>query len=171
MNINDDKIKTPRKNLGIFMFGTIEVILARCKKMFFSSLVPGNKSKENRITKPPYEYWYRKQFIIIFILLFLLSGCEQVFAYTDNQICEAIGRAENSTKYPYGIKSINTYGNKEYAQKICINTIHNNRKRFANQTKYKDYIEFLGSRFCPPNIHKLNVNWVKNVRYFLKELQ
>jgi len=71
------------------------------------------------------------------------------------------------TKFPYGIKSIDTKGNKEYARKICINTIRNNIKRFNNQNKYTDYIEFLGSRFCPttiPSEYALNRHWVGNVR-------
>ncbi len=122
------------------------------------------------INKPPYEYWIKKQFIFILLFLFIPS-CQPAFAYTDNQICEAIGKAENSVKYPYGIKSIDTHGDKDYARKICLNTIGNNRKRFANQTKYKDYIEFLGSRYCPPKAHKLNRNWVKNVKFYLKQCE
>jgi len=114
--------------------------------------------KERPISKPPYKF--------IVVLLFLIITTP-AFAYTNDQIADAIYQAENSVKFPYGIKSINTHGNKEYARRICLNTIRNNRKRFSNQTKYKDYIEFLGSRFCPPTAHKLNVNWVRNVRYFL----
>ena len=91
--------------------------------------------------------------------------------YTNDQIANAIYKAENSTRYPYGIKSINTFGNKDYARKICLNTIRNNRVRFAKQNKYKDFIEFLGSRYCPLTIkseYHLNKNWVKNVKYYLK---
>jgi hypothetical protein len=94
------------------------------------------------------------------------------YAYTNEQIAHAIYKAEggSKTKYPYGIKSINTHGNKEYAHKICLNTIRNNRIRFIKQDKYKDFIEFLGSRYCPTTIRNeyyLNKNWVKNVRWFL----
>ncbi|TBR16975.1 hypothetical protein EPO66_03605 [bacterium] len=92
--------------------------------------------------------------------------------YTDEQIVEAIKRAENSKKYPYGIKSINTHGDEAYARKICFNTVKNNRARFAKQTKYTDFIEFLGSRYCPIGAADdptgLNKNWVKNVKYFLE---
>lgn len=114
-------------------------------------------------------------FFIIMALLTLtcppFTGCslagEQGQHYSNEQIANAIYRAENSVKYPYGIKSIDTHGDKEYARKICLNTIRNNRVRFAKQTQYKDFLEFLGSRYCPPSAHSLNKHWVKNVRYFL----
>ena len=134
----------------------------------------------------PYSDYYSKQekskfhsfkillFLIVGgILILLLSGCFETARaeeYTNEQIANAIFKAENSVKYPYGIKSINTYGNKEYARKICLNTIRNNRKRFAKQTQYKDFISFLGSRYCPTTIkseYSLNKNWIKNVYYFL----
>jgi len=105
--------------------------------------------------------------IIVVAIAVLLAGCDVAFAYTDAQIANAIFKAENSVKYPYGIKSIDTYGDPVYARKICLNTIRNNRKRFAKQTQYKDFIEFLGSRYCPVSAHPLNSNWVRNVNYFL----
>jgi len=113
------------------------------------------------------------RFPYIIIIVFLLSTCEPcpVFAYTNDQIANAIYKAENSKKYPYGIKSINTHSNKEYARRICLNTIRNNRIRFTKQTEYKDFIEFLGNRYCPPKAHKLNKNWVRNVQYFLTEVK
>ena len=122
----------------------------------------------------PHAFWSLrrvKQIVLpVCVGLFLfIPSCQPAFAYTDNQIANAIYRAENSVKYPYGIKSINTHGNKDYARKICLNTIRNNRVRFAKQTKYKDFIEFLGSRYCPVSAHKLNRNWVKNVKYWLEQ--
>ena len=89
-----------------------------------------------------------------------------------NQLVNAIYKAENSTKYPYGIKSIDTKGNKEYARKICVNTVKNNVKRWKDSVKKGDkrsYLKFLGDRFCPPKAHKKNVNWLPNVRWFLKQ--
>jgi len=108
--------------------------------------------------------------IILIFILISLSSCI-AYAFTDDQIANAIYQAEGGakTKFPYGVKSIDTKGDKDYARKICLNTIRNNRIRFANQTKYKDYIEFLGSRFCPVSAHKLNVNWVKNVKWWLNQ--
>jgi len=116
--------------------------------------------------------------VIAALVLFLLTTfgiVKLVWAdYSNDEIANAIFKAENSSKYPYGIKSVPTYGNKEYARKICLNTIRNNRKRFANQTKYKDFISFLGSRYCPttiPSEYYLNKNWIKNVNYYLKVLK
>ena len=85
------------------------------------------------------------------------------------RIAEAIYKAENSVKYPYGIKSINTHGDKDYAYKICCNTIHNNYQRWLNAGCPKTFIKFLGDRYCPPLAHPLNHNWVKNVNHFLKK--
>ncbi len=114
--------------------------------------------------------------ITLAFALCLIKGCVVTPApateieYSNEQIANAINKAENSVKYPYGIKSINTYGNKEYARKICLSTIRNNRKRFVKQTEYRDFISFLGSRFCPTTIvseYSLNKNWVKNVNFYL----
>jgi len=112
---------------------------------------------------------YFIQAVIVFILLFCWLACVWAEDININALADAIYIAEGGAKtsYPYGIKSINTYGNKEYARKICMNTIRNNIKRFSKQTKYTDFIEFLGSRYCPTTIkseYYLNKNWVKNVR-------
>ena len=108
--------------------------------------------------------------ITLLLVLVIIVGMARASEYTDDQIANAIYKAENSVKYPYGIKFINTYGNKEYARKICLNTIRNNRKRFINQARYTDFIEFLGSRYCPTTIkseYYLNKNWVSNVKFWL----
>jgi len=87
------------------------------------------------------------------------------FDYTDEEIADAVYKAENSIKYPYGIKSIPTYGNKEYARKICLNSIRNAKKRWIKAGKPEDFIVFMGRRYSPPEI---NPNWVRLVNYFLK---
>jgi hypothetical protein len=92
--------------------------------------------------------------------------------YSDDEIADAIYQAEGGSKakVPYGILSIKVEGDQE-ARRICLNTIRNNRVRFANQSIFTDYIEFLGSRYCPIGADNdpqgLNKNWVKNVKYFL----
>lgn len=107
-------------------------------------------------------------FLVLLFLGCMFIGCNSFGADLINvdKLADAIYKAENSVKYPYGIKSINTYGDKVLARKICINTIKNNIKRFNKQKEYTDYITFLGSRYCPPSAHKLNLNWVKNVKRF-----
>lgn len=106
------------------------------------------------------------------ILFFLISFLFVVNASGDNnKIAEAIYKIEGgkNTKFPYGIKSINTKGNKEKAKRICLNTIKNNQIRFSNlseleRKKYHCFLDFLGSRYCPvesdPRGHK---NWIKNI--------
>jgi len=92
--------------------------------------------------------------------------------YSDDEIADAIYQAEGGpkAKVPYGILSIKV-GSVQEARRICLNTIRNNRVRFANQSIFTDYIEFLGSRYCPVGADNdpqgLNKNWVKNVKYFL----
>lgn len=114
--------------------------------------------------------------IIVFTVMALLLSLRVggVFAYTDEQIANAIYKAEGANKatYPYGIRSISCEGLNECHQ-VCLNTIRNNRRRFKNQNKYKDYLEFLASRYCPIGASNdpkgLNQYWLKNVRYFLRQ--
>jgi len=90
-------------------------------------------------------------------------------APTDDQIVAAICRAENSVKYPYGIKSINTHGDKEYARRICLNTIRNNRRRWQAAGRPGDYIDYLADRYVPKSVDPQgNINWKRNVKFFLK---
>lgn len=94
------------------------------------------------------------------------------WAYTDSQIANAIFKAEGGykAKFLYGIVSVH-YSNEAEARRICLNTIRNNHKRFAKQTKYKDYLTFLASRYCPINCENdlgTNKFWLKNVKFFLE---
>ena len=101
--------------------------------------------------------------VILYTLIFyavMVSVCHA--EPTDSQIVEAIGKAENSVKYPYGVKSINTHGNKAYARQICLNSVRNARKRCVGQ----DLIVCMGKRYSPPDI---NPNWVRLVKYFLEK--
>ena len=111
----------------------------------------------------------------ILILLILISGLAYAdidyYSVKDEVIVNAIYKAEGGekAKYPYGIVSIKT----DNPRKVCLNTVRNNKKRFMAQTKYNDYIEFLGSRYCPIGASNdpkgLNKNWVKNVKYFINK--
>ena len=110
------------------------------------------------------------------IILFVVS-CDPAHAQSDEQIVNAIYKAEggSNAQYPYGIRSIKCSTNQQ-CKKICLNTVRNNRKRFRDDTsgRYKDYLEFLASRYCPVGHRdatqaekRLNQFWLKNVRYFL----
>lgn len=109
------------------------------------------------------------------IIICLLAG--NCFAQTNipidyrDKIVNAIYIVEGGakTKYPFGIKSIDTKGNKEYAKKICENTVHNNFVRYNNlsdkeKQKYHCYLDFLAFRYCPPKSDPVgHTNWVKNI--------
>ena len=123
-----------------------------------------------------------KTFTLMIILVLMLGSVAKgdtsyidYLSITDEVIVNAIYLAEGGakTRYPYGIVSIDTKGDCEYARKLCFNTVRNNKKRFRNQSKYTDYIEFLGSRYCPVGAKNdptgLNKNWVKNVKYFINK--
>ena len=96
---------------------------------------------------------------VVFAVL-LIYSCQPAHASSNEQIAQAIYKTENSIKYPYGIRSINTHGNKAYARKICLNSIKNARKRCVGS----DLIVCMGERYSPP---KHNPNWVRLVKYFL----
>ena len=110
--------------------------------------------------------------IVILIIYSLI--CFPCFpAATDDQIADAIWRAEGGAKAkkPYGILSVPCEGEQDCRQ-ICLNTIRNNRKRFADYgyKQYDDFLSFLSSRYAPINCENdngTNQYWLKNVRFFL----
>ncbi|MDI6732343.1 MAG: hypothetical protein QME16_00220 [Planctomycetota bacterium] len=92
--------------------------------------------------------------------------------YSDSQIVEAIGKAENSRKFPYGIKSINTHSNIAYARKICLQSVKNGRKRWEKAGRPVDLIEYISRRYCPvnaPDDNGTNRFWSRNVKNFLRK--
>ena len=105
--------------------------------------------------------------LLLFFILSLNMAWGEV-DWTNEQIANAIYKAENSIKYPYGIKSIDTKGDKEYARKICLNTIRNHRIRHTNHKCNLDFISCLGARYCPVKAHKLNQFWIRNVKFYLE---
>ncbi len=117
----------------------------------------------------------------IFVQVFCASLClvaslalsTSCFAYSDEQLVNAIYISEGGPKaqYLYGIRSVK-YKNAQEARQICLNTIRKNKIRFSKQAKYKDYLEFLASRYCPigcDNDRGANRFWLKNVRYHLQK--
>jgi len=110
----------------------------------------------------------------ILIVIVFLGICNIGYGYTNEQIADAIYKAEGGSKAkkPYGILSIPCDG-EESCRVICINTIRNNRKRYKDygHKKYDTYLKFLASRYAPIGAENdptnLNENWLKNVKYFL----
>lgn len=93
--------------------------------------------------------------------------------YQINKIVNAIYKAEGSekAKKPFGILSVPCNGYDD-CREICFNTVRNTFGRWKKSNNGLDFISFLGMRYAPigagndPN--NLNQNWIKNVKYFLK---
>jgi len=110
---------------------------------------------------------------IVVILLGCLHDCSaesQESTWTDEQIVDAIYWAEGGaeTNHLYGIL---TKYKVTTPRQACFNTVRNQRKRHANHDCGKDFLTCLRDRYCPLNADNdptnLNVNWLKNVKYFL----
>lgn len=88
--------------------------------------------------------------------------------FSDEQIVKAIYQAEGASRatFAYGIRSIK-YSTISEARRICFNSVRNGRKRWIKAGCPYDLITFIGLRYCPPTAHKLNSNWISNVKYFL----
>ena len=88
-----------------------------------------------------------KTFLIILIILLCSRSFSADFNDNDkvyfNKVANAIYKAENSERYPYGIMSINTHGDKVLARKICLNTIQSNWAKWSKTDKHIDFIDFL----------------------------
>ena len=121
----------------------------------------------------------RLLFIMVTYMLLLQSvGVQaQETNIPTESIVMAIYHAEGgrNTRYPFGIKSLK-YENRtdrslsrhDWAKWIATNTVNNNKRRFKEYRGNMSFIEFLGSKYCPVKEHKLNVNWVGNVRSILQ---
>jgi len=110
--------------------------------------------------------------VVLVLAGLLLCGIAEAGPEVIDQerLADAIYKAENSKRYPYGIKSINTHGDKVLARKICLTTINNNLARWQwarQQGDKRGFIAFLGARFCPigakDDPRGLNGHWVGNV--------
>ncbi|HHT9133978.1 MAG TPA: hypothetical protein ACFYD2_03665 [Candidatus Avalokitesvara rifleensis] len=119
--------------------------------------------------------------IVLFTLTMLISlpAIGLAESYTDEEIANAIYKAEGGEKaeYLYGIRSA-AYSDAADARRICLNTIRENRGRYEEygHREYRTFLEFLASRYAPvsgeglsEDAIKLNENWLRNVRYFLKK--
>jgi len=111
-----------------------------------------------------------KKFILVLFIVLIFSSIAQASEqnYTDDQIANAIYKAEGGakTRHPYGI--LVKYKTTTPRQ-ACINTIKHARKDWNGKGSF---IAFLGSRYCPVGAKNdptgLNKNWIGNVRKFLK---
>lgn len=101
------------------------------------------------------------------ILAYRLSASNTIDV---ERIADAIYLIEGGkkTKYPYGVKSVNTRGNKAKARNICINTIVNTHKRWIDDNKPIHFLDYLANRYCPPTVDRVgNRRWKTNIRKYV----
>ena len=108
--------------------------------------------------------------LIVLCLVFMAS---QTYAWTDEQIANAIYLAEGGrhTSHPYGILKNFKHTT---ARQACIATIRHNRRIWALNGSRGDFIAYLGHIYCPvgcDNDNGTNKFWIKNVRFFLNQAQ
>lgn len=75
------------------------------------------------------------------------------------------------TKYPFGIKSINTDGNYEKSKRICEQTVRNQYVRWEKWGKTNDFLESLSERYCPTKTKNLTQSEKKCNKYWLPNLR
>lgn len=107
--------------------------------------------------------------IALFLGLTLCINVSMASNLNADKIADAIYVIEGGkkTKYPYGIKSISTKGNRAKARQICINTIRNTHKRWIAANKPNNFLDYLADRYCPASVDRVgNKRWKVNIRKF-----
>ena len=135
------------------------------------------------------------RYIILTSAIMQSTGRCQIMATmpsdTVNRVADAIFRCENSRKHPYGVM-IPTAN----PRMVCINTINHAWRDFEGECKRESntatrksliglednnklclhgvislsFIQFLGKRYCPPNIDPVGYShWTNNVFRILNE--
>lgn len=160
------KIREDRQNIltkGVGVKNNCKVVLMTSRSFLPLSIFKGVVSMKEAVM------------VAILTALFCLVFVWFVFAdtvdVTVGEITDAIYAAEGGAgaTYLYGIRSV-SYRNEAEARRICVNSIRNNIKRWAQAGKPGDFLEFMSRRYCPvgcDNDRGTNQYWVRNVRSFL----
>ena len=83
----------------------------------------------------------------------------------------AIRKAENgSAGREFGIMNPKA-DNLDKQAGWCAASIIKGRQRWIDAGKPEDFITHFGRRYCPPDAHHLNKNWVTNVNYWKDKLE
>ena len=93
---------------------------------------------------------------------------------TYGDLCDALYWAEGGPKatYKYGIRSV-SYDTTKEAREICLRTVKRtlNTRADTRCNGVKNSLQCLAIRYCPIGADNdkegLNINWLRNVRYFL----
>lgn len=124
----------------LFSAGSFGLCLLLASLMFVASCIRPNVVHAENISGHPIEQW----------------------AY-------AIKMAENSHAHPYGIivKYLHTS-----PRQACINTVRHQYRIWCHNACNMPFLSFLGSKYAPIMANNdptgLNVNWTRNVGYFLQ---
>jgi hypothetical protein len=101
------------------------------------------------------------------LVLLLVAGCHEAWAYTDEQVCDAIYIAEGgaNTNHPYGILA---HYKHTAPRQACLNTVAHARRDWNGQG---DFLSFLAARYAPIGASNdpqgLNRHWLSNVTRIL----
>lgn len=128
----------------------------------------GQSKINQRVGMKTIERLFFLWFAAMLTLLILEVSNAHAENYSINEVADAIYKAEggSSADFLYGIRSV-PYKDEAEARHICINSIKNGYKRWIKAGKPMGFLEHFSQRYCPPKAHKLNVNWVGNVKYWL----
>lgn len=109
--------------------------------------------------------------LIMLALIVCLASYASAETIDVNRLANAIYKAEGGakTRHPYGILAKYKHTSPRQA---CINTINSAIRRYNKSNLRSDFIVYLSKTYCPIGAKNdptgLNVNWVKNVRYYYK---
>ena len=114
-------------------------------------------------------FWFLTA-VIAYAILFMLVMTVVCHAEesTPEAICQAIWHAEGGfkTNHPYGILAKYKHTSPRQA---CINTV---KHKYRDWNGRGEFLTYLASRYAPLKVANdplnLNINWLKNVRYWLK---
>ena len=102
-----------------------------------------------------------------------MTGClahaeETPDGYEVEALADAIFHAEGSQSKPYGIMLEGCQASTpKTCRKYAINTIRNNIVRYNRLPSPPSFVTYLAGIYAPPHVHYLNINFEKNVRWFL----
>jgi hypothetical protein len=106
-----------------------------------------------------------RRVVFSFLLFSSLFFPNLSYAYTPDQLANAIYKAEGSKSHPYGIL---THYKHTTPRQACLNTIAHARRDWNGKG---DFLLFLQRRYAPIGAKNdpkgLNKNWLKNVKYWL----
>lgn len=118
--------------------------------------------------EPEYLKWLAIWLSVVFILC---AGMNCAHAYTPEEYCQAIYKAEGGThtKHPYGILAKYRHTSPKQA---CLNTVRHRMSLWRESGLKMPFTAYLGLSYCPIGASNdpsgLNRNWESNVSYFLR---